>query len=160
MVPAGCRSPGHCFGNHSRQPDGISVGEREKDGSGSLLPGPARAQKLPVEESSGSSGGLCGNVWSETNRRRLAEIFCLIGGARVAKKDSQGRRRSLKTKKKPKKPSHLIFTFDKLLSASLRPVTFIPAAVFSVTATSHSKTVCRLFVATPHPPSRLSVLRI
>lgn len=97
------------------------------------------------------------NVWSdraETNHRRLGEIFCLIGGAHAAKEDSQGRRRSLKTKK----PSHLISTFDKLLSASLRPVTFIPAAVFSATATSHSKTVCRLFVAIP--PPRLSVLRI
>lgn len=42
MVPAGCRSPGRCCGNHSHQPDGISVGEHEKDGSGSVLPGPAR----------------------------------------------------------------------------------------------------------------------
>lgn len=42
LVPAGCRSPGRCCGNHSRQPDGISVGEQEKDGSGSVLPGPAR----------------------------------------------------------------------------------------------------------------------
>lgn len=42
LVPAGCRSPGRCCGNHSHQPDGISVGEHEKDGSGSVLPGPAR----------------------------------------------------------------------------------------------------------------------
>lgn len=41
LVPAGCRSPGRCCGNHSHQPDGISTGEREKDGSGSVLPGPA-----------------------------------------------------------------------------------------------------------------------
>lgn len=45
MVPAGCRSPGRCCGNHSHQPDGISVGEHQKDGSGSVLPGPARPQK-------------------------------------------------------------------------------------------------------------------
>lgn len=45
LVPAGCRSPGRCCGNHSHQPDGISVGEHEKDGSGSVLPGPARPKK-------------------------------------------------------------------------------------------------------------------
>lgn len=45
LVPAGCRSPGRCCGNHSHQPDGISVGEHQKDGSGSVLPGPARPQK-------------------------------------------------------------------------------------------------------------------
>lgn len=42
LVPAGCRSPGRCRGNHSHQPDGISVGEHEKDGSRSVLPGPAK----------------------------------------------------------------------------------------------------------------------
>ena len=41
LVPAGCRSHGHCRGNHSHQPDGVSVGDHGKDGSGVVLPGPA-----------------------------------------------------------------------------------------------------------------------
>lgn len=58
MVPAGCRSPGRRSANHSHQPDGVSVGERGKDGSGSVLPGPAgpRNTSGPTERRSGPTG--------------------------------------------------------------------------------------------------------
>lgn len=100
LVPAGCRSPGRCFGNHSRQPDGISVGEREKDGSGSLLPG---------EKAPGPEGGVCGrpgaeNVWSNQVETNDSESSL----TEVLKKDSQGHGNP-----------HLIFTFDKLLRRRL-----------------------------------------
>lgn len=58
LVPAGCRSPGRRSANHSHQPDGVSVGERGKDGSGSVLPGPAgpRNTSGPTERWSGPTG--------------------------------------------------------------------------------------------------------
>lgn len=58
LVPAGCRSPGRRSANHSHQPDGVSVGERGKDRSGSVLPGPAgpRNTSGPMERRSGPTG--------------------------------------------------------------------------------------------------------
>lgn len=53
LVPAG-----RCCGNHSHQPDGMCVGERGKDGSGSVLPG------LTLEESVLDEQLNCGLVTS------------------------------------------------------------------------------------------------
>lgn len=73
MIPAGCRSPGRCFGNHSHQPDGISVGEHEKDGSGSVLPGPARPQKQ-LRANSESIRGLQEDAAEPGDEN----VFCLV----------------------------------------------------------------------------------
>lgn len=86
LVPAGCRSPGRCCGNHSHQPDGISVGEREKDGSGSALPGPAwpgdnsPTGDVPGEREVRTAGGvLACEVTRRTGRVKLKIGFDLCG---------------------------------------------------------------------------------
>lgn len=80
LVPAGCRSPGRCCGNHSHQPDGISVGEHQKDGSGSVLPGPARPQKqlqhCTTRRGRGRKRDICRKILQSQvmRRRRCGQI--------------------------------------------------------------------------------------
>lgn len=125
LVPAGCRSPGHCFGNHSRQPDGVSVGEREKDGSGSVLPGPARPRNNwgPIEKASGDfAGAQVMRMCVQTRQKHintlvlLAEMLC---SSSFSYKYSEGKKGFARTSSRPK---DLIFAFEKF--GSMPPLHF------------------------------------
>lgn len=145
LVPAGCRSPGRCCGNHSHQPDGISVGEHEKDGSGSVLPGPARPKKqlrantVPGERERERESGLQEDFAELGDKKRVFRwkysrgcVSCITHTLAFNHTHTCKKKRGFAriSSKQTEKTFYLILTLENLGSMPWLPVTFIPSVVF------------------------------